>query len=150
MACLELMFLFSPITLVGLGIGLNETTMDYTGTSLLEDSLLKVWSERNQEQRLNVMKRIYAADIVFYETDNGPAIEGHQAIDSLINALQQQWAPDFVFTLTKPVVTNHSVSHVAWTLGAVGETPVASGMDIAILENGLIKELYLYLDAPAH
>ncbi|MBD2753481.1 nuclear transport factor 2 family protein [Spirosoma validum] len=116
---------------------------------LLADSLLKVWSERDDEQRMNVMKRIYASDIVFYETDNGPAITGHQAIDSLIKTLQNQWPPEFAFTLTKPAVTNHGVSHVAWTLGAANAIPVASGMDIAIIESGLIKELYLYLDEPA-
>ncbi|WP_229379647.1 nuclear transport factor 2 family protein [Fibrella forsythiae] len=116
---------------------------------LLEDSLLKVWSERNDEQRLAVMQRIYAADIIFYETDQGEAIKGHQAIDALIKTLQSQWPPEFVFSLTRPAVFNHGVSHVAWTLGAAQATPVASGMDIAIIENGLIKELYLYLDAPA-
>ncbi|RYZ47272.1 MAG: nuclear transport factor 2 family protein [Sphingobacteriales bacterium] len=118
--------------------------------SLLNDSLLKVWSERDQKQRMEVMSRIYAADIVFYESDSGPAFRGHLAIDELIQKLQAQWAPEFAFTLTGPVVTNHGVSHVAWTLGAAPETPVASGMDIAIIEHGLIKELYLYLDEPAH
>ncbi|WP_420148955.1 hypothetical protein [Spirosoma sp.] len=123
--------------------------MDNNGTQLLEDSLLKVWSERNDEQRMMVIKQIYDADIVFYETDNGPAIKGHQAIDELIKKLQAQWAPEFGFTLIKPVAINHGVSHVAWTLGAANATPVASGMDIALIENGLIKELYLYLDGPA-
>lgn len=123
--------------------------MDDNIGQLLAGSLLKVWSERNDEQRMSVMKQIYAADIIFYETDNGPAIKGHQAIDSLIRRLQNQWPPEFVFTLTKPVVTNHGVSHVAWTLGAAQATPAASGMDIAIIESGLIKELYLYLDEPA-
>ncbi|QDK83812.1 nuclear transport factor 2 family protein [Spirosoma sp. KCTC 42546] len=115
---------------------------------LLEDSLLKVWSERNDEQRLEVMQQIYADDIIFYETDKGEAIEGHRAIDELIKTLQTQWPPEFVFALTKPVVINHGVSHVSWTLGAAHATPIASGMDIAIVEDGLIKELYLYLDGP--
>lgn len=115
---------------------------------LLEDSLLKVWSERNDELRLKTMQQIYATDIVFYETDTSPAIIGHQAIDSLIKKLQKQWPLDFVFTLKKPVVTNHSISHVSWVLGVALATPAASGMDIAIIESGLIKELYLYLDDP--
>ena len=123
--------------------------MNNNAAQLLADSLLKVWSERDDEQRMNVMKRIYAADIVFYETDNGPAIKGHQAIDSLIKKLQSQWPPEFAFTLTKPVLINHGVSQAAWTLGAAHTTPAISGMDIAIIESGFIKELYLYLDDPA-
>lgn len=119
-------------------------------TQLLADSLLKVWSERNDQQRIEVMKQIYAADIVFYETDQGEAIKGHQAIDELIKKLQTQWPPEFVFMLTKPVVINHGISHVSWTLGPAQGTPAASGMDIAIIEHGVIKDLYLYLDAPVN
>ena len=122
--------------------------MDDQVTQLLEDSLLKIWSERDDAQRMEVMKRIYAADIVFYDSDNGQAIIGHQALDSLIIKLQDQWPPEFVFVLTKPVAVNHGVSYAAWTLGAANTTPAASGVDIAIIEQGLIKELYLYLDDP--
>jgi hypothetical protein len=96
------------------------------------------------------MEQIYAPDIIFYETNDGGAIKGHQAIDALIETLQAQWPPEFVFTLTKPAVLNHGVSHVAWTLGPADAPPAASGMDIAIIENGLIKELYLYLDGPGN
>ena len=124
--------------------------MDNNLTHLLADSLLKVWSERNDNRRMDVMKQIYATDIIFYETDKGQAIKGHQEIDDLIKKLQEQWPPEFVFTLTKPAVMNHGVSHVAWKLGPANGTPVASGMDIAIIENELIKELYLYLDDPAN
>jgi hypothetical protein len=133
----------------GFTAGLIEISMDDKLVQLLEDSLLKVWSERNDAHRLEVMEQIYAADIVFYENDEGEAIKGHQAINALIKTLQAQWPPEFVFMLTKPAVTNHGVSHVAWTLGAADTTPAISGMDIALIENGLIKELYLYLDGPS-
>lgn len=122
--------------------------MNNTRAHLLEDSLLKVWSERDDRRRLEVMNKIYAPDIVFYETDNGPAIIGHQAISSLIQKLQDQWPLEFVFTLAKPAVINHRISQVGWTLGATQASPAATGMDIAIIENGLIKALYLYLDDP--
>ncbi len=135
--------------LVGLAAGLTEISMDDKLVQLLEDSLLKVWSERNDAHRLEVMEQIYTADIIFYETDEGEPIKGHQAIDVLIKSLQAQWPAEFVFKLSKPVVINHGVSHVAWTLGAADATPAASGMDIAIIENGFIKELYLYLDGPS-
>lgn len=120
--------------------------MNKTPTHLLEDSLLKIWNERDEQQRLKVMNQIYAPNIVFYETDAGPAIEGHQEINELIKKLQSQWPPEFAFTLTKPVVINHGVSQVSWTLGAAQAAPAATGMDVAIIENGLIKELYLFLD----
>lgn len=79
------------------------------------------------------MKRIYAADIVFYETNKGPAIKGHQAIDSLIKRLQEQWPLEFTFTLTKPAIINHGGSHVAWTLGAAHGVPAAVVMGFAMV-----------------
>jgi len=41
---------------------------------------------------------------------------------------------------------NHQIQHILWTLGAPGDEPVASGMDIAIVEDDSIKELHLFLD----
>ena len=122
--------------------------MDYKESSLLKDSLLKIWSERDEEQRMNVMQQIYAPDIVFYESDAGPAIAGYQQMNELIKKLQSQWPSEFGFVLTTPVVSNHGISHVAWTLGVPNEPPAASGMDIALIEHGLIKSLYLYLNDP--
>ena len=117
-------------------------------STLLEDSLLKVWSERDEKQRIKIMQQIYAPDVVFYESDAGPAIAGHQPMNELIKKLQSQWPATFGFVLTTPVVSNHGVSHVAWTLGVPHEPPAASGMDIALIEHGLIKSLYLYLHDP--
>jgi hypothetical protein len=35
----------------------------------------------------------------------------------------------------------------SWALGPQGMQPVATGMDVAIIENNLIKSLYLFLDS---
>ncbi|XWW44931.1 hypothetical protein JYG30_19665 [Fibrella sp. USSR17] len=117
--------------------------MQTTPVPLLEISLLNVWSERDEQQRLAVMNQIYAPDIVFYETTDSPAIQGYQPINELIKRLQDQWPLQFVFALTRPAVVNHGVSHVSWALRAADEIPAATGMDIAIIENGLINALYL-------
>jgi len=121
--------------------------MQTTPVPLLEISLLNVWSERDEQQRLAAMEQIYAPDIVFYETADSPAIQGYQPINELIKRLQDQWPLEFVFSLTKPAVVNHGVSHVSWALGPADGIPAATGMDIAIIENELINALYLYLDA---
>ena len=118
-----------------------------TTAQLLEDSLLIIWNDRNADKRLAAMRRVYAPDIVFYESNTSDAFVGYQAINELISKLQLDWPADFVFTLSKPAQVNHQVQHVAWTLGKPGEPPVASGMDMAIIENDLIKSLHLLLDA---
>lgn len=114
---------------------------------LLEDSLLIIWNDRNAEKRLTAMKETYAENIEFYESNDGAAITGYQAINDLITNLQAQWPSEFNFTLRRPAQVNHQVQHIAWTLGIPGQTPVASGMDIAIIENDRIKSLHLFLDS---
>jgi hypothetical protein len=115
---------------------------------LLEDSLLVIWNDRNAARRLAAMHDVYAADILFYESNDGPAITGYQAINDLIGTLQTQWPLEFKFELDRRPQVNHQVQHISWTLGIPGQTPVASGMDIAIIEYNKIKSLHLFLDAP--
>ncbi|WP_336517373.1 hypothetical protein [Pollutibacter soli] len=113
---------------------------------LLEDSLLVIWNDRNSDKRLETMKQIYAPDIHFYENNDGNAIVGHQAINELISKLQSGWPIEFQFELNKPSQVNHTAQIISWNLGPKGATPIATGMDVAITENDLIKSLYLFLD----
>ena len=115
-------------------------------TKLLEDSLLVIWNDRDAASRLAAMKNVYATDIVFYESNDGAAITGYQAINDLIATLQAQWPLEFRFELNRPWQVNHQVEHISWTLGIPGETPVATGMDIALIEDNKIKSLHLFLD----
>ena len=116
-----------------------------TTAKLLEDSLLKIWNDRDDKSRREMMEKIYSADIVFYESNDGPAFIEHQAINDLIGKLQAEWPIEFNFTITNSMV-NHQAQYVSWTLGISGETAVASGADIAIIESGKIKSLYLLLN----
>ena len=115
---------------------------------LLEDSLLVIWNDRLAENRLAAMKEVYNDNIVFYESNDGPAIIGHQAINDLIAKLQGQWPPEFNFQVTRTAQVNHQVQHISWTLGIPGQIPVASGMDIAIIKDRKINSLHLFLDTP--
>ncbi|NMH26644.1 nuclear transport factor 2-like protein [Flavobacterium silvaticum] len=115
-------------------------------TFLLEDSLFKIWNNRNATERLSEMARIYAADIHFYESDDSEPFIGFEAINNLISNLQSQWAPEFAFQTENPVQVNHDMEAASWHLGIPGQNPVAGGMDVALVENGKIKKLYLYLN----
>jgi hypothetical protein len=92
-------------------------------------------------------ENVYSADIVFYESNNGPAITGYHAINGLIANLQAQWPLEFSFELTRQPQVNHHVQHISWTLGIPGQTPAASGMDIALIEDDKIISLHLFLDS---
>ena len=113
---------------------------------LLEDSLLLIWSNYDAKERLKAMEKIYTPDIHFYESNSGAPIIGFDDINNTISNLQSGWGPMALFELSKPGQTNHNVQLASWTLGTPGKTPIASGMDVAIVENEKIKALYLYLD----
>ncbi len=117
-----------------------------TTAQLLEDSLLRIWNDREAESRLKSMQEVYAADIAFYESNDSPAFIGHQAINELIGRLQAQWPAGFKFELLQPGRANHHIQEIQWRLGEDGEPPVATGSDIAIIADGKISALYLFLD----
>jgi len=119
-----------------------------TSAKLLEDSLLVIWNDRNADSRLEVMKEIYDPEIVFYESNDGQAITGYEAINDVISALQAQWPLEFMFELTSPAKANHQIQHIGWNLGIPGQPPAASGMDVALIENHKIKSLFLFLNLP--
>ncbi|WP_153797009.1 hypothetical protein [Foetidibacter luteolus] len=117
-----------------------------TTAKLLEDSLLVIWNDRNADNRLEAMQRIYSPDIHFFEGNSTEAIVGYKAINELISKLQTEWPVEFEFELNKPSQVNHTTQIISWNLGPKGVEPVATGMDVAIIENDLIKSLYLFLD----
>ena len=117
-----------------------------TTAKLLEDSLLVIWNDRNASNRLEAMKKIYAPDMQFFESNTGDAFVGHQAINELISKLQTEWPIEFQFELNKPSQVNHTTQIVSWNLGPKGAAPIATGMDVAITENNMIKSLYLFLE----
>ena len=117
-----------------------------TTAQLLEYSLLVIWNDRNADRRLEEMKKTYAPDVHFYEFDTGKAIVGYKAINELISKLQKEWPPESRFELNKPSQVNHQVQVVSWNLGSHGMPPISTGMDVAVIENDLIKSFYLFLD----
>lgn len=116
-----------------------------TSSNLLQDSLLLIWNNRNSAERLALMERTYAPDITFFESDDSEPFVGFSAIDNLIEKLQQDWPSDFEFVLTESPRSNHNVQQIRWQLGIPGQQPVATGADVALIENGKIKLLYLFL-----
>lgn len=119
-----------------------------TPARLLENSLLVIWNNRNANQRLEEMKKTYAPDVHFYEFDSGKAIVGYTAINELISKLQSEWPPESRFELNKPSQANHSLQIASWNLGPEGKQPVVTGVDVAVIDNDLIKSFYLFIDAP--
>ena len=115
--------------------------------NLLEQSLGEIWNERDETKRMYAMSRIYTPDVIFYETDDALEIKGFDAINTRIIELFKEFPAGTAFHFKTGEEINHGVIKKSWTLGLPGEPPLATGMDVAIIENGLIKAFHLFLDS---
>ncbi len=108
---------------------------------LLHRNLLGVFNERDESLRKPLLTALYAPDARFADHD-GVAI-GSNAIDAKIRELHAR-TPGFEFVPGK----FHEVQDLAtleWSYGPAGEDPVVNGTDVAIIRDGRIAALYVYL-----
>ncbi|RYZ46556.1 MAG: nuclear transport factor 2 family protein [Sphingobacteriales bacterium] len=111
---------------------------------MMEDNLTQVWNERDPALRLQAIGRLYTGDASLYHV--GEQVSGPDAINNSVSATQKMLPEHFVFTRLKPVVINNDIGRLIWGAGPAGQSPVATGMDVAQFENGRIKSLYVFLD----
>ncbi len=110
----------------------------------MEDNLLTVWGDRDPARRLHALERLYTKDSTFFEANE--IIEGYDAINNKVSRTLNDMPPDFVFTKLKPIIINNNIGRLVWGVGPRDMPPVATGMDVAVFENGKIKSLYVFLD----
>lgn len=109
---------------------------------LMQANLLEVFNQRDGEQRRATISRTYSPDVRFSDPDE--VVEGHEALDIKAQKLLDG-APGFVFTPAGPVQVNHDLGYLAWNFGPAGQPPVARGVDIALVKDGLIHTVYTLL-----
>jgi hypothetical protein len=113
-----------------------------TIAELMKANLEEVFNERDPERRRAVIARTYAPGVEF--SDPEETLTGHEALDAKAQKLLDE-APDFAFTPDGPVRVAADLGHLAWNFGPAGGAPVVRGMDIALVEDGLIARLYTLL-----
>jgi hypothetical protein len=111
---------------------------------LMEENLRRVWSERNADSRRKALEGIYAKDSTLFEV--GEMVSGYDAINEKVSNIVNAMPAEFIFTRLKPTIINNNVGRLIWGIGPKGQPPVATGMDLAVFENGRIKSLYVFLD----
>jgi hypothetical protein len=94
---------------------------------------------------MKALESIYAKDSTLFEV--GEAITGYDAINDKVSNTVKNMPPDFVFTRLKPVIINNNAGRLVWGLGPKDKPPVATGMDVAVFEDGKIRSLYVFLDS---
>lgn len=111
---------------------------------LMEKNLHMVFGERDAERRLAAIKEIYAEDAILFEPH--AAAKGHAAISDAVSGLLNTLPSDFTFSAVGSAVSHHGAARLKWQSGQASGPVVATGIDVASFENGLIKTLHVFLD----
>jgi hypothetical protein len=112
---------------------------------LMRSNLLEVFNEPDPERRTAVIARTYAPDVVWYESDQ--VLHGREALAARAAELRAGLGPGFVFTPGGPVSANHDLGHLAFRVGPADRPDTVTGMDIARCRDGVIVELYTFVNA---
>lgn len=103
-----------------------------------------IWSERNADKRAAMIKEVYTDDVVI--TDPHFVAQGHADLQQLITNLQAKF-PERKFRLRQPIETHHDIARLFWQFGTADEPAQETGQDVFILQNGMIKQLLIFIDA---
>ena len=109
---------------------------------LMRANLLEVFGERDPDRRRAAIERTYHPGVRFFDPDE--AVTGHAALHAKAQQILEG-APGFVFTPDGDVQVNHDLGYLRWRLGPEGQPPVVRGVDIALVEDGLIATVYTFL-----
>ncbi|GGD26259.1 nuclear transport factor 2 family protein [Aureimonas glaciei] len=111
---------------------------------LLQTNLLRVFGERDAEQRIQIIRELYVADAVLYEP--GSSATGHAEINRAVDALLSSLPPGFAFSALGPAVGHHGMARLRWQLGLPGGPVAVSGTDVACFDGDLIQTLHVFID----
>lgn len=111
---------------------------------LLEESIERVWNERDDARRLEAMRTIYHADAVIFEPSR--SVTGHGPISDVVRDVLKDMPKGFTFRVVGPTLGHHGVATTRWEGGPPGQI-IASGVDVVRVKDGLLIEHYFYFDS---
>jgi hypothetical protein len=119
-----------------------------TASALLQANLERVFSERDAGRRRRAIQELYAPDAAFYE-ENEATYVGTEEIARAVTQLQAALPPTLVFSMVAPATQNHDMGKLLWRGHLPDGTTVVTGTDIALVSEGHIRSLHVFVDAPA-
>lgn len=118
----------------------NEVDYD----RLLQANLIRVFSERDAQRRSVAIRELYADDAVLYEPH--AVVRGHAAISQTVGELLASLPPDFAFSASGPALGHHGAGRLLWRGGPAGGGTAVTGTDVALVEDGKIASLFVFID----
>jgi len=113
---------------------------------LLEKNMSEVFGERDSARRKVAISELYTEDCTFFEGEEQSI--GRAALNARVESILQK-APGFVLRAVGPAQVIQDLGRLQWRFGPPGASPVVTGMDIAMFQQGRIRALYTFLDGLA-
>jgi ketosteroid isomerase-like protein len=108
---------------------------------------IAAWDELDAGRRRARIAKVFTPDAVYLDPMARSA--GHDGLDAMIGAVQQQCA-GLRFRLHGKQDGHNNVVRFSWVLGAEGAEPVAHGTDVVVVaDDGRISSVTGFLDALA-
>jgi hypothetical protein len=115
--------------------------------ALMHANVARVFNERNADRRRAALTELYAKDATLYDPEG--VATGQEAISGAIDQLLQTLPPDFVFTAAGQAVGHNGAARLFWQVGPPNGPVAITGTDVALLEEGRINRLYVFVDPGA-
>lgn len=116
---------------------------DPSPSDLLEQSIIRVWNERDAERRLTAIGALYHEAACIHEPER--TVSGHAAISDVVAGVLADMPPDFRFELIGDGYGHHGMAVARWQGGPPGTT-IVSGADAARVEGDKIREHWFFFD----
>jgi hypothetical protein len=108
---------------------------------------IAAWNETDPVGRRRVLEQVWTEDGSY--TDPLVAVTGLDAIDQVIEAVQQQFR-GLVFRLAGDIDAHHNLARFRWVLGQEGpdsETALLAGFDVVVAApDGRLSAVHVFLD----
>jgi hypothetical protein len=113
--------------------------------ALMRANVASVFNERNSDHRRAALGQLYTEDAILYEPD--AVANGRGAISEAVGRLLASLPPDVAFTVVGDAVGHNGAARLFWRAGPPGGPVAATGTDVALLEGGRIRRLYVFVDS---
>jgi hypothetical protein len=113
----------------------------------MQANIIRVFNERNARLRFAALNELYDENATLYDPE--VVATGREAISKAVDNLLVNLPPDLVFSATGHAVGHDGVGRLFWRGGPPNGPAAVTGTDVAHIENGRIKLLYVFVDPPA-
>jgi ketosteroid isomerase-like protein len=112
--------------------------------ALMRANIVRVFNERDATRRLAALDELYTEDATLCDPET--VATGRAAISKAVEDLHRLIPPNFVFSAVGQAVGHNGAGRLFWRAGPANGPVAITGIDVAHVEGGRIKLIYVFVD----